>query len=65
LQFSLEAVDVDPRCIVICGTRGVGHRNKEQGLIWIVVLVIKPKELCELFAESPAPTKSGKMIDAT
>jgi hypothetical protein len=45
--------------------KNIGQRNEEQGLIWIGVMVIKPKEVCELFAESSAPAKSGKMIDTT
>jgi hypothetical protein len=37
---------------VICGTKNIGQRNEEQGLIWIGVVVMKPKEVLELLAES-------------
>jgi hypothetical protein len=48
---------------VICGTCDIGQRNENQGLIWIGVLVIKVKELCNFLAESLAPTNSRRMID--
>ena len=50
---------------MICGTCDIGQRNKEQALVWIGFLVIQTKKELELFAESLAPTNSGKNIDAT
>jgi hypothetical protein len=51
---------------MICGTKHIGQRNEEQGLIWIWIFpVIKMKTVLELLAESSAAAKSRKMIHTT
>jgi hypothetical protein len=65
LKLSLEFADVNPRSIVICGTKNIGQRNKEQRLVWKSVLVIKPEEVLELLTKGSAPTNSRKIINTT
>jgi hypothetical protein len=65
LKCSFEFVDIDPRCVVVCGTRNIGQRDKEQPLIWIGFLLIETKEYCYLLAKRSAPAKSREIIDTS
>jgi hypothetical protein len=65
LKRSFKLVDVDPRRIVVCGTRNIGQRDEEDGLIWVGFLLVETKEDCYLFTKSLAPTDSGLIIHTT